>query len=65
MSDFYFKKSKSRGKEYMQVHHKEKGYLCSLGDAEKAYKDSVMMLKLIEQTEYYRKLLTEIGTGKR
>ena len=57
----YFKKSKSRGKEYMQVWHKEKGFMCSLGSPEKAYKDSVRLAELEKQTETLAKIKTEIS----
>ena len=63
MSDFYFKKSKSRGKEYMQVWYKNK-FCCSLGSAEKAYHNSVRLKELEEQTEQYKKILTEINKVK-
>ena len=58
----YFKKSKSRGKEYMQVWDKEKGFLVSLGPAEKAFKDSVELKELREQTEILNKIRTECST---
>ena len=63
MTDLYFKTSKSRGKQYLQIWSRTKGFLVSLGSVEKCYSDSVRLKELKEQTEKYHILLTEIYKG--
>jgi len=63
MSDYYFKKSKCRGNEYMQVWYKNR-FVSSLGSAGKAHRDSVLLKELVKQTEEYKKILTEINKEK-
>ena len=63
MTDLYFKKSKSRGKEYLQVWSRSKGFVVSLGSAEKCYCDSVRLKELSKQTETFDKFRTEFNKG--
>ena len=60
MTDLYFKTSKSRGKQYLQIWSRTKGFLLSLGSVEKCYSDSVRLKELKEQTEKYNNIKTEI-----
>jgi len=61
MKDKYFKVSKCRGNEYIQVWSRVDGFLVSLGSPEKAYKNSVRLATLEKQTESFDKIKTEFS----